>query len=121
MVNMNKVKEEKSTRDLGAYLNDILDSVKSSYGEKMFSILYKRIEKTLDDFDHDVMNLLSDIENKDTHYFEKLPDIKSKSKKISDLKKTEPLIEPETEIETKQDLDTNDDQVIIKRLEKRKS
>jgi len=121
MVNTNKAKEEKSPRDLGAYLNDILDSVKSSYGEKMFSILYKRIEKTLDDFDKDVMSVLSDIENKDSHYFEKLPDIKLKSKKIADLKKTESVFEPETEIETKQDIDTNDDQVIIERLEKRKS
>lgn len=119
MVNTNKAKEETPNRDLGAYLNDILDSVKSSYGEKMFKILYKRIEKTLDDFDNDVMDLLSEIENKDSHYFEKLPDIKSKSKKIADLKKTEPINEPEIDVNDK--LDTNGDQQIIERLEKRKS
>jgi hypothetical protein len=118
MVNTNQTKEEKSPRDLGAYLNDILDSVKSSYGEKMFRILYKRIEKTLDDFDHDVMALLSDIENKDSHYFEKLPDIKSKSKIIADFKKTEPVTEPK--IETQDELDTGGDQQIIERLEKKK-
>jgi hypothetical protein len=120
----NQKSEDKASRDLGAVLNDMLDTVKSSYGEKMFNILYKRIEKTLDDFDKDVRKLLEDIEKKDTQYFETLPDIKQESVRISEWKKSEvseEKVKETTEILSEsKEADTNADQVIIERIEKRK-
>jgi division protein CdvB (Snf7/Vps24/ESCRT-III family) len=120
----NRKSEDKAQRDLGAVLNDMLDTVKSSYGEKMFNILYKRIEKTLDDFDKDVRKILEDIEKKDTQYFETLPDIKQKSVRISEWKKSE-MPEEKTEetagiLSESEEADTDADQVIIERIEKRK-
>ncbi len=112
---------DKGTRDLGAVLNDMLDAVKSSYGEKMFSILYKRIEKTLEDFDRDIQRILSEIEEKDSRYFETLPDIKQKSKKLSQWKKSEKSVEkPEETISAEPQTDSEDDQQIIRKIEKRK-
>ncbi|HAE87434.1 TPA: hypothetical protein DCG86_05365 [Candidatus Marinimicrobia bacterium] len=120
----NRKIEDKAPRDLGAVLNDMLDTVKSSYGEKMFNILYKRIEKTLDDFDKDVRKILEDIEKKDTQYFETLPDIKQKSEKISEWKKSEmPQEKAEESVEISSESkeeDTDEDQIIIERIEKRK-
>ncbi len=118
-MDINNKKSEAKNRDLGAVLNDMLDTVKSSYGEKMFGILYKRIEKTLDDFDKDVQKILEDIEAKDTRYFETLPDIKQKSKKLSEWKKSENPVEESEAQPEEGELDTNTDQVIIERIEKR--
>jgi hypothetical protein len=117
----NKKSEEKTTRDLGAALNDMLDAVKSSYGEKMFSILYKRIEKTLDDFDKDIHKILDEISVKDTRYFETLPDIKQKSKKLSRWKKTEQPVDKSEDKTSEPTKDAIDDQQIIERIEKRKN
>ncbi|MCD6234189.1 MAG: hypothetical protein DRP86_03195 [Candidatus Neomarinimicrobiota bacterium] len=120
----NRKKENKAPRDLGTVLNDMLDMVKSSYGEKMFNILYKRIEKTLDDFDKDVRKILEEIEIKDTKYFETLPDIKQKSERISEWKKSEvpeeEVEEPPETIAEPKETDTDADQVIIERIGKRK-